>query len=287
MHAIRSNEKSSRTGPLVLSITSGKGGVGKTLTTVNFAVAARRMGLSVLILDGDLSLANVDIVLGLTPRYNIRDVLDGNAQLDDIIIEGPLGICLIPSGSGIASLAHLSYVQKQQILDQLSRIKDRYDLLLIDTGAGISDTVLHLNRVADRSIVVTTPEPHALTDAYALIKVLAEEHKTKHFDLLVNLAKSEGEGFKIAERIADVAMRFLNVSVAYAGHVPFDPAVGKAVMQRRAASEQSTFTVAGQAWTQIARRLMATTQAKGAQTDFWRGLLDAGGPEAPRVQAIG
>lgn len=284
MRSIRPDGHAQNKAPLVLSITSGKGGVGKTLTTVNFAVAARRMGLSVLILDGDLSLANVDVVLGLTPRYNIRDVLDGNAELADIIVDGPLGICLIPSGSGIASLAHLSYVQKQQILDQLGRIKDRYDLLLIDTGAGISDTVLHLNRVADRSIVVTTPEPHALTDAYALIKVLAEEHKTKHFDLLVNLAKSEGEGLKIAERIADVAMRFLNVQVAYAGHVPYDPAVGKAVMQRRAASEQSTFTLAGQAWAQIARRLMAMPAVKAAGgNDFWRHLLDAGSPDNARA----
>ncbi len=266
----------------VVAITSGKGGVGKTLTTVNFAVAARKMGLSVLILDGDFGLANVDVVLGLQPRYNIRDVLDGHVALVDIICEGPLGIELIGSGSGIASLSSLSPLQKRQIGDQLGQIKDRYDLLLIDTGAGISDLVLHLNAIAHRSVVVTTPEPHALTDAYALIKVLAEDHRIKSFDLLVNQARSEAEGLKISERIAEVAKRFLDVRVNFAGHVPLDVSVTKAVMQCRAASENSSLTLAGQAWTQIARRLLSQTSVKGSKPahgsgtgDFWNDLLGA------------
>ena len=263
----------------VFAITSGKGGVGKTLTTVNFAVAARKMGLSVLILDGDFGLANVDVVLGLQPRYNIRDVLDGHATLEDVICDGPLGIQLIGSGSGIASLSQLSPLQKRQIADQLGAVKDRYDLLLIDTGAGISDLVLHLNTIAHRSVIVTTPEPHALTDAYALIKVLAEDHRIKSFDLLVNQARSEAEGLKISERIAEVAKRFLGVRVHFAGHVPLDVSVSKAVMQCRAASENSSFTLAGQAWTQIARRLLDQTSTKNTRPaqsqDFWQDLLGA------------
>ncbi len=261
--------------PYVVTVASGKGGVGKTLTTVNFAVAARRMGHSVLILDGDLGLANVDVVLGLSARYNVQDVLDGNAALKDVIMEGPMGIGVIPSGSGISALTQLSHVQKQQIFDQIDRLGEGYDLLLIDAGAGIADNVTYFASCADKLVVVTTPEPHAMTDAYALIKVLAEERRIKNFDLVVNQARSGDEAIKVADRISEVAMRFLNVQVNCLGHVPFDPQVPKAVMQRRAASEQSTFTVAGQAWNQLARRLLGETGAKpsGAQSDIWRGLL--------------
>ena len=122
----------------IVSISSGKGGVGKTLTTVNLAVAARRMGLSVLILDGDFGLANVDVVLGLQARYNINDVLEGTARLSDIVLNGPLGIKIIPSGSGLTKMAQLSYVQRLRILDQIDTLEESFNLILIDTGAGLS-----------------------------------------------------------------------------------------------------------------------------------------------------
>lgn len=263
--------------PYTICVTSGKGGVGKTLTTVNLAVAARRLGRSVLILDGDLGLANVDVVLGLKARYNISDVLDGTAQLQDIIVSGPLGIDLIPSGSGVSSLTQLSTLQKQQILDQIGAIDRVYDLVLIDTGAGISDNVLHFNMAADQRVVVTTPEPHAMTDAYALIKVLSEEHGAKSFQLLVNQTRSPDEGVKVAERIAEVAKRFLSVKVHHLVSVPYDPAVTKSVMQRRAASEASTHTIAGQAWAEAARRLLGETtqQSKSKEGGFWLSLLES------------
>ena len=268
MSLVRSIKGGARA-PKVIAVTSGKGGVGKTLTTVHLAVAAQRMGHSVLILDGDMGLANVDVVLGLQARHTIRDVLDGHVTLQDIILTGPLGVDVIPSGSGIASLTSLSYVQQQQIIDQISTIKKSYDILLIDTGAGISSTVTHFCRSADQVLVVTTPEPHALTDAYALIKVLAESHSIKKPHLMINQTRSESEGLKTAARIAEVSKRFLD------GNVPLDPQVTKSVMQRRAASEQSTFTLAGQAWTQIARTLLGlsgASQHTDAQ-DFWRNLL--------------
>lgn len=261
--------------PKVIAVTSGKGGVGKTLSTVHLAVAAQRMGHSVLILDGDMGLANVDVVLGLQARYNIRDVLDGHVSLQDIILTGPLGIDVIPSGSGIASLTNLSYVQQQQIIDQIPSIHKTYDILFIDTGAGIASSVTHFCSIADHVLVVTTPEPHALTDAYALIKVLAESHGVKRPHLMINQTRIESEGLKSASRITEVAMRFLDVQVSYAGHVPLDPQVTRSVMQRRAASEQSTYTISGQAWSQIARKLLgmsAANQHADAQ-DFWRSLL--------------
>ena len=262
--------------PMVLSITSGKGGVGKTLTTVNTAVSLKRMGYSVLILDGDFGLSNVDVVLGLQAKKNIRDVLDGHASLKDIIVEGPMGLKVIPSGSGVASLTQLSHAQRQSLLSQVENFDEPFDVLLIDTGAGIGENVLHFNAQSDQVVVVTTPEPHALTDAYALIKVMSENYSQKTFNLLVNQTRSGEEGLKIFERIAEVANRFLNIEVAYLGHVPLDPQVPKSVMQRRAASEQSTFTLAGQAWNQMARSLVEKCGLNARNQnvqEFWRNLL--------------
>ena len=262
--------------PTVIAIASGKGGVGKTLTTVNLAACARRMGKSVLIFDGDLGLANVDIVMGMQARYNIRDVLDGHASLKDIIITGPLGIDLIPSGSGVASLLNLSHVQKQQIIEEIASLEQRYDVLLIDNGAGISSSVMHFCRAADEILVVTTPEPHAITDAYALIKVLTEDHGIKQLNLLVNQVQSAAEGLKIFTRLTDVVKRFLDVQVTFVGSVPTDPKVATAVMQRKVASAESAHTIAGQAWLQAARQLLGSSGKAHLHTDvqeFWRSLL--------------
>lgn len=241
-----------KTRPLIVSVTSGKGGVGKSLTSVNLAIAARKMGKSVLILDGDLGLANIDVLLGLTAKHNISDVLDGNIPLKDIVLEGPLGIQVIPSGSGITKLCSLSHSQRIILKDKLDALDIQPEILIVDTGAGISDNVLHFNNAADKVVVVTTPEPHAMTDAYALIKVMAEEHGKKRFNLLVNQVRSEEEGIKVYGRIADVAKRFLDAIIDYAGHVPMDQQVQRNVMLRRAASESASMTVAGQAWNAIA-----------------------------------
>jgi len=262
--------------PLIVSITSGKGGVGKTLTTVNFAVAARRMGLRVLIFDGDLGLANVDVVLGLQARYNINDVLEGQAELSDIILDGPAGIRIIPSGSGIAKLTQLGHAQRLNLLEQINHLDEVFDLMIIDTGAGIAANVLHFNAAADKAIVVTTPEPHAMTDAYAMIKVLNENYGKKSLNLLVNMASSAQEGLKVYERIAEVAKRFLKIEIDYVGHVPMDPQVKKLVAQRCTGSEQSHATISGQAWNSIARSIIGGHAGQSPhrnQQDVWRELL--------------
>ena len=256
----------------VVSVASGKGGVGKTLTAVNMAVAARRMGKSVLILDGDLGLANVDVVLGLQARYNIFDIIEERVSLKEIIIEGPLGIHVIPSGSGITQLTRLSCLQRVQLMEQISLMDESYDLLIIDTGAGISSGVLHLNAMADKIIVVTTPEPHAMTDAYAFIKVMHEEYGTSNAGLLVNMVKSKEEGQMISSRIFDVARKFLKVEIEQLGSIPFDREVQKSTMSRQAASESSTYTIAGQAWNQVTREILkdASWDKPGVSRDFWR-----------------
>jgi flagellar biosynthesis protein FlhG len=276
---VKSEFKSQRTqgkSPIVVSVTSGKGGVGKTLTTVNLAIAARRLGYEVLIFDGDLGLANVDVVLGLQARYNINDVLEGHRTINEIILNGPMGIKIIPSGSGINRLTQLTYGQRIQILDQLESLEESFDLILIDTGAGISDNVLHLNASADRNLVVTTPEPHAMTDAYAIIKVLSENYGKKKFSLVVNMASSVKEGLKIYERIAEVAKRFLEVDIAFAGHVPNDPQIQKSLALRKGLNENLTYTIAGQAWNQVARDLLegsAPARSTREQQDVWRELF--------------
>jgi flagellar biosynthesis protein FlhG len=270
-----------------ISVTSGKGGVGKTLTTIGLATAARRLGHSVLILDGDFGLANVDVVLGLNARYNIKDVIDGNAELKDIIVQGPLGIDLIPSGSGISSLTQLSYAQRQALLSQLDKFNIHYDFVIIDTGAGISENVLHFNAISDSIVVVTTPEPHAITDAYAIIKVLAEEHGIKCFNLLVNQTKSPDQGLKVFQRIAEVAERFLDIKVNSLGYVPSDPQISRQVMLRKTATESSTFTVAGQAWASAFRQLSGSVvKADGNTSDaFWKQVFREESNLPPRFMA--
>ncbi len=242
--------------PWIISVASGKGGVGKTLTTVNMALAARRLGLSTLILDGDFGLANVDVVLGIRARYNIGDVLESRVDLKDIVIEGPLGVRIIPSGSGLAQLADLKLVQRVQLLDKIAEIAKSYQLMIIDTGAGISSNVLHLNSIADEIMVVTTPEPHALTDAYAFLKVMHENYGRKNFNIIVNQAISEGQGLKIYQRVADVARRFLEIELSMAGTVPKDALVERSVMLQRAADEHITHTRSGQAWNEITRKTL-------------------------------
>jgi flagellar biosynthesis protein FlhG len=263
--------------PTVISITSGKGGVGKTLTSIHLAMNARRRGERVLLLDGDLGLSNVDVVLGLKARYNIKDVLDGHAALRDIILEGPHGVHIIPSGSGISSLTALSHVQKQILLDQTRDIEGAYDTIFIDTGAGISDCVMHFNRLADRVIVVTTPEPHAMTDAYAMIKVLHEQTDHPHIFLLINQARSRDESLKVFSRLSEVSQRFLQLKIFHLGHVPFDPDVPMRVLKRRVALSDVAHTLAGQAWAQVAQKISCAKDArhtsKHEQHDTWHRLL--------------
>ena len=269
-------------GTQTIAVASGKGGVGKTLTTVNIAAAMRRNGQRVLIFDGDLGLANVNVVLGLTPRFNIRSVLDGHATLRDIIVPGPLGVDVVPSGSGIAELTRLSSIQKQSLFDHLAGVMDDYDVVIIDTAAGIGSSVIHFCLAADDILIVTTPEPHAITDAYAMIKVLCLDHGISSVKLLVNQTRSSEEGLRVGARVAEVARRCLNVSVRQVGNVPLDPQVTKAVLQRRAASEESTHTIAGQAWAAAARELESSPSQRrkhGNLKDFWQTLLASTPPQ--------
>lgn len=257
----------------VISIASGKGGVGKTLSTINLALILSQKKKSVLILDGDLGLANVDVVLGLRGRYNISDVISKKVPIKDIIIDGPLGIKIIPSGSGLFELGNLSYLQRIYVLNQLNDLKKEFDFLIIDSGAGISETTLHLNGISTHKIIVTTSEPHAMTDAYAFIKVMTEQYGTDiDVHLLVNLTKSENEGLKIFKKISEVARNFINLDVKYLGDIPFDPQLNKLIRGIGSFADQSCHTVSYQAWSGIIDPFLGyvnnLNQKKGIAKDF-------------------
>ncbi len=220
--------------PRVIAVTSGKGGVGKTNVVGNLAVSMADMGKRVLIMDADLGLANIDIIYGIHPRYNIGDVLSGEKELKEVIIEGPSGVRIIPAGSGFVNLTHLTDGQKLSLLSEFEAFEDDFDYFLIDTGAGISDNVTYFNLAANECIVVVSPEPTSITDAYAMVKVMSTRHGEKHFKLLMNMVKDEAEAKAVFLNLIQATDRFLSgVSLEYCGYLPRDEKVPAAVLQRK------------------------------------------------------
>lgn len=244
----------------MISIASGKGGVGKTLTTVNIGLSLGRIGYNTMILDGDMGLSNVDVVMGLEVKYNLHDALEHSVPLSDVVLEASHGVKILPSGSGLAKMTRLGFVHKVHIIDQIASLYSDLEFLLVDTGAGIHSDVLHLNALADIILIVTTPEPHAMTDAYAFMKVMSQDFGKKRFSLLVNQVKHESEGTKVFDRLADVSKRFLDVEVQLAGIVPLDPMIHRFVMCRDLGHKEAINTVAGQAWRGVSDGLLASLQ---------------------------
>lgn len=221
--------------PKVLSVTSGKGGVGKTSIVVNMAILLAAKGNKVLVLDADLGLANIDVMLGLTPKHNIKHVLEGQCHLEDILIEGPQGIQIIPASSGIQELVDLSHEQQLCLMNSLDYFEQDIDYMLIDTGAGISKNVMYFNTAAQRIIVVVTAEPTSITDAYALIKVLRKRYGIKRFDLIVNNVSSKVEGDQVARKLTMVCERFLgDVVLDTLGSIPSDAGITECIKGQKA-----------------------------------------------------
>ncbi|MCW3488728.1 MinD/ParA family protein [Dethiobacter alkaliphilus] len=219
--------------PRVITVTSGKGGVGKTNLVVNLAIALSRLGKRVAVLDADLGLANVDIILGLLPLHNLQDVVKGTKMMEDIIITGPEGIKIIPGGSGLAEMANLSPAQRDRLLQSLMDLENAADILLIDTGAGLSRSVLSFVSAADELVVITTPEPTSITDAYGIIKVVSKLRVHQKIKLVVNQVRDHEEGTVIAERFAEVSQKFLQVDVEFLGEICSDGQVVRAVKQQQ------------------------------------------------------
>ena len=260
----------------VVSITSGKGGVGKTNIVVNVGIAMSRAGLKVMIFDADLGLANVDVLLGLTPRYNIRHVLTGERSLNDVIIEGPEGMKILPAASGIDEVTHLSEAEKLDLLTHFEIYDGDIDILLIDTGAGIGKNVMYFNSAARQIVVVATPEPTSITDAYALMKVLATQYDEKRFTLLVNNVKSERDAKNVYSNLSNVAERFLNISIDFAGYIPHDPNLSRAVARQTSLIQAYPKSAACRAFESLAdviSKRREDDRMKGSLQFCWKRLL--------------
>lgn len=262
----------------VISVTSGKGGVGKTSVVANLALALCRMNKRVLILDADLGLANMDVMLGLNPRYTIDHVLKGEKRMEEVIISAPGGFKLLPAASGMQELTELDSSQRLFLLNELDSIQDRFDVLLIDTGAGISSNVMYFNFAAMEKVVVVTNEPTSLTDAYALIKVLTNKYHQKRFKILVNAARSAAEAGRIYRHLGLVVDQFLgSPSLDYLGWIPYDKMVPAAIRQQQVVLQRYPETPASKSFVEVAERLVADEDEQAFEGDikfFWRKLLN-------------
>lgn len=216
----------------VIAVSAGKGGVGKSNVSVNLAIALSQLNYSVMLLDADLGLANVDIMLGLHTKYNLSHVMQGICHLSDIILHGPAGIRVIPAASGTEFMTQLSSVEHAGIIDSFNELTDDLDYMIIDTAAGISETVLSFARSSQELIVVVCDEPTSLTDAYALIKVMSKRYEWTHFHVLANMVRNIKDGRELFNKLFRVSEQFLDVQLDYLGAIPFDENVHKSVKKQ-------------------------------------------------------
>jgi len=240
----------------VIAVTSGKGGVGKTNITANFAYLLARRGKRTLLLDADAGLANIDVILGITPRYNLYHVLRGEKNLSEAIVEGPGRIKILPASSGIQEMAELSKGQKFTLLEELDTLDDELDFMLIDTAAGITGNVTYFNMAAKEIIVVVSSEPTSLTDAYALIKILNQGYAVRRFMLLVNMVVDSQEAMGVYTRLNNATNHFLDLPIEYIGYIPHDQHVTRAVRQQRLLAEAFPDSRASASMSEIVGKLL-------------------------------
>jgi len=221
----------------VIAVTGGKGGVGKTTVAVNLSLALAKMGRRVVLLDADLGLANIDILLGLTPRYTLADVIEGRCELSDTLVPGPGGIRVAPASSGLQSMTHLEPAQYRALIQSFSDIGDKLDVLIIDTAAGIGGSVVNFIRAAQEVMVVVCDEPTSISGAYGLIKLLNMNYGMHRFRVLANMTSSPAEGRNLFAKLEKITDMFLDVSLQYAGAVPNDENAHKAAQKGRAVFE--------------------------------------------------
>jgi flagellar biosynthesis protein FlhG len=267
-----------RTPLRVISVTSGKGGVGKTSITANLAVAFQKLNKRVLILDADLGLANMDIMLGINPRYTIGNVLSGEKSLEDVIVTTPTGFKLLPAASGMQELTELGEDQKRFLLNELDAINEDFDIILIDTSAGISSNVMYFNFAAMERLVVLTNEPTSLTDAYALIKVLTNKYNQKKFKVLINLVQDASEADRIFRSLSIAVDKYLqSPSLDYIGWIPYDKMIPKAIRRQKPLMDTHPDALASKSIMALAERMLYKEEELNFEGDikfFWRRLLN-------------
>lgn len=263
--------------PLVLSVTSGKGGVGKTNVSVNLACALAKAGKRVVLLDADLGLANVDVVLGMTPKYNLFHLFHEGVSLQDVLMNAPFGFKILPASSGVSEMLSLTAGQKISLLEAMDELETSVDYLIVDTGAGINENVLYFNMAAQERLVVLTPEPTSLTDAYALIKVMQQNHGVHTFKILANMVPDMKAAKDIFVRLYKACDHFLTgVSLEFVGAIPRDPLVRAAVINQKPFFVSDAKSPAGAAIAELATTIQTwdiPSTLDGNIKFFWKRLL--------------
>jgi flagellar biosynthesis protein FlhG len=262
----------------VIAIASGKGGVGKTNVTVNLGVAMAAQGKEVVLLDADLGLANIDVMLGLHPQFNLLHVLDGSKTLSDIIVDGPAGLKIIPAASGVQKMAELSTAEHAGMIQAFSEMDQHIDVLLIDSAAGIADSVVSFSKAAQEVVVVVCDEPASITDAYALIKLLSREHGVERFHIIANMSRNVQEGRELFDKISLVCDRFLDVTLDFMGIVPFDDDLRRAVKKQRSVVDAFPRSKAATAFAHLAKKVEywpVQKQPRGHMEFFVERLIQA------------
>ena len=262
----------------VITVASGKGGVGKTNVTVNLAIALAGQGKKVTIMDADLGLANIDVMLGLHSDKNLSNVMNGECDLEEILLDGPAGIKIIPASSGVKDMAEMSQSQHAGLVSAFSELSHEIDVLLVDTAAGISDSVVSFSRAAQEVIVVVCDEPASITDAYALIKLLSREQNIFKFHVLANMVSGPQQGREVYEKLSKVSERFLDVALDYIGHVPYDEHLQKAIKRQKSVVEVFPRSRSAQAFQTLSKKVnnwpVATTS--GGHLEFFVERLVSG-----------
>ncbi len=248
-------------GPKILAVTSGKGGVGKTNVVANLSVCLSELGKKVVVLDADFGLANLDVLLGLTPRYHLGHVLYGNKSLTEIMVQGPQGIRIIPASSGLQRMSELTLAQRNHLVESFANLDADMDYLIIDTAAGISRNVIHFLLSAQEVIVVSAPEPTAIVDAYAVIKIILVEDHKKDIRVLINSVERAEDAQEVFCQINSVVKRFLNREVDYLGHIERDSHVPQAVRSQMLVTHRFPNAAASRSFRNLARRIVQQESA--------------------------
>jgi len=274
--SLRNNSTTRSVATKVIAITSGKGGVGKTNIVTNLAYLLSKSGKNVFVLDADMGLANIDVILGITPSFNLQHVFNGEKKIKDIIVEGPGGMKILPASSGVQELSELTDDQKIYLLSEFNALAESIDIFFIDTGAGISSNVMYFNMAAQEIIVVVTPEPTSITDAYAIMKVMSKKYMVKSFKLIVNEAKDSQEAIGLYNNLVSVADTFLNISIDYIGYITVDKNVQNAVRRQKLVTMLYPESKASLCMANLAKKIMESAFDTGSGSNigfFWNKLL--------------
>ena len=246
----------------IIAVSSGKGGVGKTNIVTNLAYALTALGKKVIIFDADFGLANIDIILGIAPKYNLRDVINGDKELSEIIVKMENGMSIIPGNQGAEEIANMDVSDKKKMLMKFMQLRENADYVLIDTSAGIQKNVIDMVMAAGRLVIVTTPEPTSITDAYSLIKIIVKKQPNKNISLLINNVKNESEGKEIHQKLNKVLKKFLTRDIDYFGHLVYDSEVVTSVRKQEPFFVRVPHSKAAKCIEQIAEDLVGDAKHK-------------------------